>query len=109
MKLLIVEDEEEIVEAISLAFKIRWPEAEIISTRYGKKRVELVASQQPDIVILDLGLPDIRGFDTLRNIREFSNVPIIIVTVSSEETDIIKGLEWGADDYIIKPFKPAGN
>lgn len=105
MKLLIVEDDEEIIEAISLAFQIRWPEANIVSTPYGKKGIELVESEQPDIVILDLGLPDINGFDVLRKIRQFSEVPIIIVTVRAEEADIIKGLEWGADDYIIKPFK----
>ena len=105
MKLLIIEDDEEIVEAISLAFQIRWHEAEVVSTRYGKRGVELVESEQPDIVILDLGLPDISGFDALRSIRQFSNVPIIIVTVRTEEADIIKGLEWGADDYIVKPFK----
>jgi DNA-binding response OmpR family regulator len=105
MKLLIIEDDEEIVEAISLAFQIRWPEAKIVSTRYGKKGIELVESEQPDIVVLDLGLPDINGFDVLRKIRLFSRVPIIILTVRAEEADIIKGLEWGADDYIIKPFR----
>jgi len=102
---LIVEDDEQIVEAISLAFQIRWPEAKIVSTRYGKKGIELVDSEQPDIVVLDLGLPDISGFDVLRKIRQFSEVPIIIVTVRAEEADIIKGLEWGADDYIVKPFR----
>ena len=105
MKLLVVEDDEEIVEAISLAFQIRWPEAQVISTHSGRKGVELVESEQPDIVILDLGLPDINGFDVLRRIRLFSQVPIIILTVRAEEADIIKGLEWGADDYIIKPFR----
>lgn len=105
MKLLIIEDDEEIIEAISLAFQIRWPEAQIVSTRYGKKGVELVESEQPDIVILDLGLPDTNGFDVLRRVRLFSEVPIIILTVRSEEADVIKGLEWGADDYIVKPFK----
>lgn len=105
MKLLIIEDDDEIVEAISLAFQIRWPEAQIVSTRSGKKGIDLVESEQPDIVILDLGLPDINGFDVLRKIRLFSQVPIIIVTVRAEEADIIKGLEWGADDYIVKPFR----
>ncbi|MFC1902278.1 response regulator transcription factor [Chloroflexota bacterium] len=105
MKLLVIEDDEEIVEAISLAFQIRWPEAQIVSTRSGKKGIELVESDQPDIVILDLGLPDLNGFDVLRKIRLFSQVPTIIVSVRAEEADIIKGLEWGADDYIIKPFR----
>jgi len=105
VKLLVIEDDDEIVEAISLAFQIRWPEAQITSTQYGKKGISLVDSESPDIVILDLGLPDINGFDVLRKIRQFSQVPIIIVTVRAEEADIIKGLELGADDYIIKPFR----
>jgi two-component system response regulator VicR len=105
MKVLIIEDDKEIVDAISLAFQIRWPEAKVVSTRLGKKGVELVESEAPDIVILDLGLPDINGFEVLRQIRLFSSVPIIILTVRAEETDIVKGLEWGADDYIVKPFR----
>ncbi|MBL7165274.1 MAG: response regulator transcription factor, partial [Dehalococcoidales bacterium] len=64
-----------------------------------------VESESPDIVILDLGLPDINGFDVLRQIRLFSQVPTIILTVRSDEADIVKGLEWGADDYITKPFR----
>ncbi len=105
MKLLLIEDDSDIVEAISLAFQIRWPEAQVISTHSGKKGVGLVENVQPDIVILDLGLPDVDGFAVLRKIRLFSQVPIIIVTVRADEPDIIKGLEWGADDYIIKPFR----
>jgi two-component system KDP operon response regulator KdpE len=105
MKVLIIEDDREIVDAISLAFQIRWPEAKVVSTRLGKKGVELVESEAPDIVILDLGLPDINGFEVLRQIRLFSSVPIIILTVRAEEADIVKGLEWGADDYIVKPFR----
>ena len=105
MKVLIIEDDQEIVEAISLAFQIRWPEAKVISTRLGKKGGELVESEVPDIVILDLGLPDINGFEVLRQIRLFSHVPTIILTVKSDEVDVVKGLEWGADDYITKPFR----
>ncbi len=105
MKVLLVEDDREIVEAISLAFQIRWPEAELIPTRLGQKGVELVESESPDIVILDLGLPDISGFEVLQQIRLFSQVPTIILTVRADEADIVKGLEWGADDYITKPFR----
>ncbi len=65
----------------------------------------MVESEEPDVVILDLGLPDINGFEVLREIRLFSHVPIIILTVRSEEADIIKGLERGADDYVTKPFR----
>jgi len=105
MKVLLIEDDREIIDAISLAFQIRWPEAKLVSTRLGQKGVELVETESPDIVILDLGLPDINGFEVLRQIRLFSDVPTIILTVRSEEADIVKGLEWGADDYITKPFR----
>lgn len=105
MKVLVIEDNREIVEAISLAFQIRWPEVDFISTHLGEKGVAMVETEDPDIVILDLGLPDISGFDALKQIRLFSNIPVIILTVRAEEPDIVKGLEWGADDYIVKPFK----
>lgn len=105
MKVLLIEDDKEIIDAISLAFRIRWPEADVVSTRLGQKGYELVESESPDIVILDLGLPDISGFEVLRQIRLFSKVPTIILTVRSDEADVVKGLEWGADDYIIKPFR----
>ena len=105
MKILIVEDDQQIVEAITLAFQIRWPEARLVSTQQGEKGIELVESEKPDIVILDLGLPDINGYDVLKQIRVFSDIPILILTARTEESDIVKGLEWGADDYMIKPFR----
>jgi two-component system KDP operon response regulator KdpE len=103
MKALIIEDDPEIVESVSLAFRLRWPDAQLTSTKMGERGLELVESEHPDIVILDLGLPDISGFDVLRQIRLFSSVPIIILTVRGDDADIVKGLEWGADDYIVKP------
>jgi len=105
MKVLIIEDDPQIVEAISLAFGIRWPEAKLISTHLGDEGVQLVEKEAPDLVILDLGLPDINGFEVLKQIRLFSTIPVIILTVRAEETDVVKGLEWGADDYIVKPFR----
>lgn len=105
MKLLIIEDDQEIIEAISLAFQIRWPEAQIVSTHSGSRGIELVEEETPDVIILDLGLPDMNGFEVLKAIRQFSRIPILIVTVRGDEADIIKGLEWGADDYITKPFR----
>jgi len=104
VKVLIIEDDRDIIETISLALQIRWPEAKLVSTHLGEKGIELVESEDPDIVILDLGLPDISGFDVLKQVRLFSIVPVIILTVKAEEVDIVKGLEWGADDYVVKPF-----
>jgi two-component system response regulator VicR len=105
VKVLVIEDDKDIVEAISLAFQIRWPEAKLVSTHLGEKGIELVETESPDIIILDLGLPDISGFEVLKRIRLFSSIPVIILTVRSEEPDIVKGLEWGADDYMVKPFR----
>jgi two-component system, OmpR family, response regulator VicR len=105
LKILIIEDSKSIVEAVSLVLQIRWPDVKIVSTSSGEKGIEIADKQAPDIIILDLGLPDISGFDVLKSIRLFSNIPIIILTVRSEEGDIVKSLEWGADDYMVKPFK----
>ncbi|MFC1939136.1 response regulator transcription factor [Chloroflexota bacterium] len=105
MKVLIVEDDREIVEVVDLAFKIRWPEVKLLSTHLGEMGAQMVESENPDVVILDLGLPDISGFEVLKQIRLFSDVPILILTVRAEESDVVRGLEWGADDYMVKPFR----
>ncbi len=105
MKVLIIEDDREIVEIITLAFEIRWPGVTLVNTHLGNKGVELVEQENPDVVILDLGLPDTSGFDVLKEIRTFSDIPIMILTVRGEEADVVKGLEWGADDYMVKPFR----
>lgn len=104
-KMLIIEDSEDVVEAISVALQIRWPQLEIFSTGEGEEGIDLVAKKSPDMVILDLGLIDMSGFEALKRIRLFSNIPIIILTVRGDEADIIKGLELGADEYIVKPFR----
>ena len=105
MKILIIEDSPNVVETISLALEIRWPDIKIIVTSRGEQGIEMTETESPDVIILDLGLPDINGFDVLKRIRLFSNIPIIILTARLDEADIVKGLEWGADDYMIKPFK----
>jgi len=107
MKALIVEDDEPTIEAVSLVFKLRWPEMEVISTTTGAEAAPLIESESPDIVILDLTLPDIDGIEVLKQIRQFSNVPIVVLTARIESISVIEGLELGADDYITKPFDPA--
>lgn len=104
-KVLIVEDSEDVVEAVSIALRIRWPQVTILSADRGEEAIRLAETGAPDIIILDLGLPDISGFDVLKSIRLFSSVPIIILTVRGEEKDVVKGLELGADEYIVKPFR----
>ena len=89
MKALIIEDEKSIIDAISVAFEFRWPDAQLIASTTGRKGINLVRKESPDIIILDLNLPDISGFDVLRGIREFSAVPVIILTVRSDDEDTI--------------------
>jgi len=105
VKVLMVEDDPQITECLSLAFQVRWPEAEVMFTHLGARAVELAGSEAPDIVILDLGLPDISGFEVLKRIRVFSAVPVIILTAWSEDAAVTKGLELGADECVFKPFK----
>jgi two-component system response regulator VicR len=105
MKALIIEDDARIIDVISLAFRIRWPESKMISTNSGERGIMLVEEESPDVVILDIGLPDINGFEVLKSIRLFSSVPVIILTVLGEEENVVKGLELGADEYITKPFR----
>jgi len=103
MRALIIEDDPEIIESVALVFHIGWPEAQIDHTHMGRKGIEMVGKYNYDIIILDLGLPDIGGFDVLKIIRDISSVPIIILTVKIDEDSIVRGLEWGADDYVVKP------
>lgn len=104
MKVVVVEDSPEVVETIALCLTIRWPDAAVVSTGNGSKAAPLVESEAPDIVILDLGLAEMDGLEVLQEIRAFSDVPVIIVTARGEEVARVRGLEMGADDYIVKPF-----
>lgn len=106
MKVLLIEDNSETVDIVTITLQLRWAEVTLISTFLGNEGVALAKTEQPDLIMLDLGLPDIDGFQVLRQIRDFSDVPVVILTVRGEEMDKIKGLELGADDYIIKPFSP---
>ena len=104
MKVLVIDDSPEVTEAVALCFELRWPHSTIVSALTGNKGVDLVEAESPDMVILDIGLPDIDGFEACRQIRSFSETPIIMLTVRDRDVDIARGLELGADDYITKPF-----
>ena len=78
----------------------------VLTARDGKSALAAIRAEKPDLVLLDLGLPEMDGLDVTRTARKDSNVPIIMLTARSEEADKIVGLELGADDYIVKPFSP---
>ncbi len=104
MKVLVIEDLPVMVAAIQVCFSIRWPDTIWVSAENGRDGLWLVESEAPDIIILDLGLPDMDGLEVLQEIRRFSDLPVIIVTSKDEVSDRVTGLELGADDYIVKPF-----
>jgi DNA-binding response OmpR family regulator len=104
MKLLIIEDDPIISETVTICFNLRWPEAEVIATDSGEEGVRLAETEAPDVVILDVGLPGMDGYETLRQLRQVCDVPAIMLTARDSEVAKVKGLEWGADDYVTKPF-----
>lgn len=104
LKVLVIEDDAATVETVSLAFEFRWPGSIVLSSDKGSEAAELVEKESPDVVILDLGLPDMDGIEVLREVRQFSNVPLIILTARTEDSVVVRGLEAGADDYVTKPF-----
>ncbi len=107
MKALVIEDDPEIIEYVRLALLVGWPEVEMVSTPLGEKGIEMVAEESPDVILLDLGLPDIDGCEVLKRIRRHSSIPVVITSVRKGEEEISKGLELGADAYLIKPFEQA--
>jgi DNA-binding response OmpR family regulator len=104
MNILIVEDEETIRE-VEVAY-LKQAGYLILEAEDGEKALEIVQDKQIDLVVLDVNLPKINGFDVCKRIREKSNVPIIMVTARIEEIDEMLGLNIGADDYVKKPFSP---
>ena len=104
MKVLVVDDDPDIVEAVSICFALRWPDAELVDAPDGTTALAEFEAQDPDVVILDLGLPDMNGLEVCQTIRTESQVPILILTARGGELNKVRGLEMGADDYITKPF-----
>ncbi|HVG00694.1 MAG TPA: response regulator transcription factor [Chloroflexia bacterium] len=104
MKILLVDDDPDVVEAITLSFNVHWPEATVVGAGEGRTGVALFRQENPDVVLLDIALPDTDGFRVLRQIREQSDVPVLMISARGEEVDKVKGLELGADDYVTKPF-----
>jgi len=104
--ILVVDDEPRIVEAVSMNLELEG--YQVVGASTGSEALTKLTEELPDLVILDVMMPqkDMDGFETLKRIREVSTVPVIMLTVLGEETDKIKGLGLGADDYVTKPFNP---
>ena len=104
MKLLVVDDAEEVIEAVTVSFTLQWRETEVIGADDGETALDLIEQAHPDLVLLDIAMPGMDGFETLRRIREFTDVPVIMLTAKDDVLAKVKGLELGADDYVTKPF-----
>lgn len=104
MRVLIVDDDADIKKTVALTLEVTLPNCVTSFASDGVSAIECIESESQDLVILDVGLPDMDGFEVCRQIRETSNVPIIMLTGRDLEEDKVVGLTRGADDYIVKPF-----
>jgi DNA-binding response OmpR family regulator len=103
-RILTVEDDERIRTAVRMALEDEgW---DVVEAESGESAVELFVSQPADVVLIDLMLPGMDGFELCRSIRRSSDVPIVMVTARADTHDVVAGLEAGADDYVTKPFQP---
>ena len=100
---LIIDDETQIRKLLTITLQSN--EYKVSEAATGEEGLSLVASHPPDLVLLDLGLPDENGHEILKHLREWYSNPIIIISVQSGEEDIVKALDGGANDYLIKPFR----
>ena len=104
MKILVVDDAPDVIEAVTISFNLQWREVEVIGASGGEEALDKLADEHPDMVLLDIAMPGMDGFETLRRIRELSDVSVIMLTAKDSVLDKVKGLELGADDYVTKPF-----
>ena len=101
-KILVVEDEKSIAHFISTVLANNGYEA--MQARSGSEAISMISSHCPDLIILDLGLPDMDGLDILRQLRSWSSLPVVVVSARAHEKDKVTALDLGADDYLTKPF-----
>ena len=101
-KILVIDDEETTVQLIAILMERRG--YEVIKAFRADEGLRKAYSSQPDLVLLDIMMPDMDGWDVCRRLREMSDVPIIFLTARGEVRDVVRGLEMGADDYVIKPY-----
>ncbi|MPZ12935.1 MAG: response regulator [Chloroflexi bacterium] len=104
MKILVIDDDPQVLDAVCIGFQLQWQDATVISAVDGEQGLQQFYEHDPDVVVLDITLPGRNGFEILQEIRKVSDVPVIILTARTEEIEQVRGLELGADDYVVKPF-----
>ena len=103
-RILVVDDEPRMIGFIRMNLELE--DHQVVEAHSGLQALESIRTQLPDLALLDVMMPELDGFETLRMLREFSDIPVIMLTAKGEENDKVYGLELGADDYITKPFGP---
>ena len=106
MRILAIDDDQDILNSVSLAFDLYWAGSRVFTAHNGAEGVRIIEHQSLDLVILDLGLPDVEGLELCQQIREVYGTPVIILTVKDRVEDVLEGLGAGATDYMTKPFSP---
>ena len=106
MKVLVIEENQRVVREIYFCLQVRYPEVIVVEVAEGSKGIEMVETESPDLVVVDSSLPEIDTLDLVAKIREFSDVPLLILSEAETAMDRARGLEAGADEYIAKPFSP---
>ena len=104
MKVLLVDDDEEILDAVTVGFHFEWQDCTVLTARNGEDGLQIFFEHTPDIVVLDVMMQNMNGFEVLREIRRVSDVPVIMLTARQSEANHVRGLDLGADEYVIKPF-----
>jgi len=104
-RILLIEDDRHIREAVRLSFRIFWPESELYFADEGQTGINILKNKHIDTILLDLGLPDMTGFEVLSYIRTFSRTPVIVVSAARDQNNVIRAINAGANDYLVKPFK----
>jgi DNA-binding response OmpR family regulator len=104
MKILVVDDDPHILDALTVGLELQWPDCEVIAGRDGEEGLDLFFECEPNVVVLDVNMPRKNGFEVLQAIRQVSDVPVLMLTARGEEAAQVRGLELGADDYLVKPF-----
>src|ERR671936_1756227 len=102
---LIVDDEPRILDSVRMNLELDG--YQVFEATNGQEALAEVRRRLPDLVVRDVMMPELDGFEALRELRRFSSVPVVLLTVKADERDVVHGLELGADDYVAKPFSPA--
>lgn len=104
MRILVVDDEPDVVKVVRMSFQVQEPTWEVLEAYDGQEALAVFEREHPDLVLLDIMMPEMSGFDVLKELRLFSDGPVIMLTAKGDEIAKVMGLNLGADDYITKPF-----